>query len=146
MRKAKGGIIINVASLASKKPVIILSHYVASKYAVLGFSRSLALLPTRSALFNVANCQKALHSYVAALRTFEQWQELWTIVGLKYPKLTPMLKETLTPPKRKALRIDGLTLVVYVTGDSPESAVFLEISGGTEAVELKSELQKHIES
>ncbi len=78
--------------------------------------------------------------------TFEQWQELWTTIGLKYPKLTPMLKETLTPPKRKALRIDGLTLVIYVTGDSPESAVFLEISGGTEAVRLKDELQKHIES
>ena len=78
--------------------------------------------------------------------TFEQWQELWTTIGLRYPKLTPMLKETLTPPKRKVLRIDGLTLVVYVTGDSPESAVFLEISGGTEAVELTSELQKHIES
>jgi NAD(P)-dependent dehydrogenase (short-subunit alcohol dehydrogenase family) len=43
IKQGRGGNIVNVASLASKKPVIILSHYVASKYAVLGFSRSLAL-------------------------------------------------------------------------------------------------------
>lgn len=78
--------------------------------------------------------------------TFEQWQELWTTISLRYPKLTPVLKETLSPPKRKVLRMDGLTLVVYVTGDSPKSAVFLEVSGGTEAVILKEELQSHIKT
>ena len=78
--------------------------------------------------------------------TFEQWQDLWTTIGVRYPKLTPILKETLSPPKRKVLRIDGLTLVVYVTGDSPESSVFLEISGGSEAVKMKDELESHIKS
>jgi NAD(P)-dependent dehydrogenase (short-subunit alcohol dehydrogenase family) len=41
--KQGGGKIVNIASLAAKRPVILLAHYVASKYAVLGFSRSLAL-------------------------------------------------------------------------------------------------------
>jgi meso-butanediol dehydrogenase / (S,S)-butanediol dehydrogenase / diacetyl reductase len=43
IRQGGGGRIVNTASLAAKRPVILLSHYVASKYAVLGFSRSLAL-------------------------------------------------------------------------------------------------------
>jgi MoxR-like ATPase len=77
---------------------------------------------------------------------FEQWQDLWSTIGVMYPKLTPILKETLTPPKRKVLRIDGLTLVIYVTGDSPESSVFLEVSGGSEAVNLTEELERHIKS
>jgi MoxR-like ATPase len=77
---------------------------------------------------------------------FEQWQDLWSTIGVMFPKLTPVLKETLSPPKRKVLRIDGLTLVVYVTGDSPESSVFLEVSGGSDAVDLTKELERHIKS
>jgi acetoin reductase-like protein len=41
--QGRGGKIVNTASLAAKRPVVLLAHYVASKYAVLGFSRSLAL-------------------------------------------------------------------------------------------------------
>jgi MoxR-like ATPase len=75
---------------------------------------------------------------------FEQWQDLWSTIGVMFPKLTPVLKETLSPPKRKVLRVDGLTLVIYVTGNSPESSVFLEISGGSDAVNLTKELERHI--
>ena len=37
-----GGRIINIASVAAKKPAMLLGHYAASKYAVLGFSKTLA--------------------------------------------------------------------------------------------------------
>jgi MoxR-like ATPase len=76
--------------------------------------------------------------------TFEQWQEIWTIISLKYPKLTSILKETLSPPKRKIVRTDGLTIVIYTTGDSPDSAVFLEISGGKDVLTLKQEIEQQI--
>ncbi|MFW9910287.1 MAG: AAA family ATPase [Candidatus Thorarchaeota archaeon] len=78
--------------------------------------------------------------------TFEKWQELWTTISLKIPRMTGILKETLRPPKRKVARTDGVTLVVYVTGSSPESPVFLEISGGKEALELGKEIEKSIET
>jgi MoxR-like ATPase len=102
--------------------------------------------PNRSMLLKQVS--EALHKLTLTQfeLTFEQWQDIWSTIGMKYPKLTPVLKETLTPPKRKVLRIDGLTLVIYVTGDSPESSVFLEISGGSEAVQLKDELESHIKS
>jgi hypothetical protein len=102
--------------------------------------------PNRSMLLKQVS--EALHKLTLTQfeLTFEQWQDIWTTIGMRYPKLTPVLKETLTPPKRKVLRVDGLTLVIYVTGDSPESSVFLEISGGSEAVKLKNELEVHIKS
>jgi MoxR-like ATPase len=102
--------------------------------------------PNRSMLLKQVS--EALHKLTLTQfeLTFEQWQELWTTIGVRYPKLTPVLKETLSPPKRKVLRVDGLTLVVYVTGDSPESAVFLEISGGSEAMKLKDEVVDHLKS
>ncbi|TFG31849.1 hypothetical protein EU528_05155 [Candidatus Thorarchaeota archaeon] len=96
-------------------------------------NRSMLLKQTTDALHKLTLTQFEL--------TFEQWQDIWTTIGVSYPKLTPTLKETLSPPKRKVLRIDGLTLVIYVTGDSPESSVFLEISGGSEALKLKEELE-----
>jgi len=43
IKQGNGGKIVNVASLAAKRPAVLLSHYAASKFAVLGFSKSLAL-------------------------------------------------------------------------------------------------------
>jgi len=63
---------------------------------------------------------------------------------MRFPKMTSILKETLKPPKTKVVRTDGLMLVVYVTGDSPESAVFLEVSGGSEAISLCQEIKGHL--
>jgi len=42
MKQGDGGKIVNIASLASKRPAPLLAHYAASKFAVLGFSKSLA--------------------------------------------------------------------------------------------------------
>ncbi len=76
--------------------------------------------------------------------TFEQWQDLWTTISLKIPRMTSVLKETLKPPKRKVARTDGVTLVVYVTGSAPESSVFLEVSGGKASLELGKEIEKSL--
>ena len=102
--------------------------------------------PNRSMLLNKVS--EGLHRLTLSqfTITFEQWKDLWTNISVKFPKVTPVLKETLNPPKRKVVRTDGLTLVVYVTGDSPDSAVFLEISGGNEAVELCTEIQKQVKA
>ncbi|TFG11288.1 hypothetical protein EU537_12815 [Candidatus Thorarchaeota archaeon] len=101
-------------------------------------------LPNRAMLLRKVT--DALHSLTLSQFElgFEQWQDLWTTVSLRYPKMTSILKETLNPPKRKVLRTDDLTLVVYVTGSSPDSPVFLEVSGGPEAISLKKDIEKHL--
>ncbi|MHA2117239.1 MAG: AAA family ATPase, partial [Candidatus Thorarchaeota archaeon] len=99
-------------------------------------NRTMLLKQVSEALHRLTLTQFAL--------TFEQWQDLWTTISLQFPKLTGVLKETLEPPKRKIVRTDGLTVVVYVTGDKSDSAVFLEISGGTAALKLKEEIETQI--
>jgi NAD(P)-dependent dehydrogenase (short-subunit alcohol dehydrogenase family) len=42
LAQGSSGRIINVASIAAKRPAMLLAHYAASKYAVLGFSKTLA--------------------------------------------------------------------------------------------------------
>ena len=76
--------------------------------------------PNRSVLLN--RVSEALHRLTLSQLTlsFEQWQEVWTVISLRFPKMTSILKETLDPPKRKVVRTDGLTLVIYVTGDSAD--------------------------
>jgi MoxR-like ATPase len=102
--------------------------------------------PNRSML--IGKLSKELHKLTLTQfdLTFEQWQDLWTTISLRFPKLTTILKETLNPPKRKVIRSDGLTLVVYVTGDSAESSVFLEVSGGIDALEIKKEIESQLAS
>ncbi len=99
-------------------------------------NRNMLLKQVSEALHRLTLTQFAL--------TFEQWQDLWTTISIQFPKLTSVLKETLNPPKRKIVRTDGLTVVIYVTGDKPDSAVFLEISGGTAAMNLKREIETQI--
>jgi meso-butanediol dehydrogenase/(S,S)-butanediol dehydrogenase/diacetyl reductase len=43
IKQGGGGRIVNVSSIAGKRPAVLLSHYAASKFAVLGFSKTLAL-------------------------------------------------------------------------------------------------------
>lgn len=43
IKQGNGGKIVNVGSVASKRPAVLLAHYAASKFAVLGFSKTLAM-------------------------------------------------------------------------------------------------------
>jgi NAD(P)-dependent dehydrogenase (short-subunit alcohol dehydrogenase family) len=43
IKQGNGGKIVNISSIAGKRQAMLLSHYAASKFAVLGFSKSLAL-------------------------------------------------------------------------------------------------------
>lgn len=101
-------------------------------------------IPNRPMLIN--RVSEALHKMTLTQYelTFEEWSEMWTMISLKHPHLTQVLKETLEPPKRRVVRTDGLTVVIYVTGDSTDSRVFLEVSGGTEALELREAIEKQI--
>jgi hypothetical protein len=101
-------------------------------------------LPNKNVLLK--RITEALHRLTLSqfTLTFEQWQDLWTTVSIQFPRLTPLLKETLEPPRRKIVRSEDLTLVIYTTGSTPNSPVFLELSGGETALKLKEEITRHI--
>ncbi|KAG5331934.1 PGDH dehydrogenase, partial [Acromyrmex charruanus] len=60
----KGGLIVNVASVAGLDPVSLMPMYCASKYAVLGFSQSLANLYNKTGVRVVDKLPSLLHSNV----------------------------------------------------------------------------------
>ncbi len=101
-------------------------------------------IPNRSGL--LSRVYEVLHKLTLTqlTLTFEKWQDVWMTISMSFPKTTIILKETLKPPKRRVIRTDGLMLVVYVTGDNPESPVFLEISGGASAQKLCKAVQEQI--
>jgi NAD(P)-dependent dehydrogenase (short-subunit alcohol dehydrogenase family) len=43
IKRGEGGKIVNIASMAGKRGALYLAHYCASKFAVIGFTKSLAL-------------------------------------------------------------------------------------------------------
>ncbi len=102
--------------------------------------------PNRSMLLR--RVSEELHRLTLSRFTvsFEQWTDLWSNISIHFPKMTAILKETLEPPKRKVIRTEDLTLVIYVTGDSPDSAVFIEVSGGSSAVIVRKEVESFIKS
>jgi NAD(P)-dependent dehydrogenase (short-subunit alcohol dehydrogenase family) len=87
------GKIINTASMAAKRGIPLLAHYVASKWAVVGFSKSLALEAAKSGI--TVNCvcpgfvetgmQKREIAWEAELRNMTQEQ-----VRQEYIDLTPL--------------------------------------------------------
>jgi meso-butanediol dehydrogenase/(S,S)-butanediol dehydrogenase/diacetyl reductase len=62
IKQGKGGRIVNVASIAAKRPAMLLSHYAASKYAVLGFSKSLAQEVARHDILVNCVCPGFVHT------------------------------------------------------------------------------------
>ncbi|MBI5486707.1 MAG: PEGA domain-containing protein [Deltaproteobacteria bacterium] len=49
--------------------------------ALAEFARSLELYPTRSALFNLGMCRKALHEYRTAIAVFDEWQARYGVTA-----------------------------------------------------------------
>jgi hypothetical protein len=56
--------------------------------ALVEFQRSLELYPTRSALFDLAMCEKALHRYRASLAHFDEWAERYDAAATEEERRT----------------------------------------------------------
>jgi NAD(P)-dependent dehydrogenase (short-subunit alcohol dehydrogenase family) len=129
LKQGVGGKIVNVASIAAKRPAMLLAHYAASKYAVLGFSKTLAQEVADRGI-NV-NC--VCPGFV---RTAMQEREVKWEAGLR--GLTPeqVLEEYVqaTPLGRLEEPEDVAPVVLFLAS---EAAAFmtgqaLNIAGGTE--------------
>jgi hypothetical protein len=82
------------------------------------FQRSVDLFPTRSALFDLAMCEKALHHYRISLQRFQEWQERYSasapeeeqvLVEQEVDELVQFLGTLViaTEPAGAEIRVDG---------------------------------------
>jgi NAD(P)-dependent dehydrogenase (short-subunit alcohol dehydrogenase family) len=129
LEQGEGGRIINVASIAAKRPAMLLSHYAASKYAVLGFSKSLAQEVARHGI--LVNC--VCPGFV---RTAMQEREVGWEAKLR--GLTPEeVREeyvAATPLGRLEEAEDVAPVVLFLAGDAASfmTGQAINIAGGTE--------------
>jgi hypothetical protein len=109
--------------------------------ALLEFDRSFALHPSRSALFNRGMCQKALHRYLEAVRSFERWQAEYgdgapeaerEAVGEALAELRQFLGaiRIVVEPAGAIIAVDGLEV-----GTAP-LAVPVQVGAGRHVVEV----------
>ncbi|MBI5486538.1 MAG: PEGA domain-containing protein [Deltaproteobacteria bacterium] len=103
--------------------------------ALVEFERSLELFPTRSALFNLGMCQKALFQYVEAMATFEQFLDRYAaeataaemdLLRANIAELGTLLGEILI-----GVNVDGATVAVdgLEVGVAPLSDPVRAVSG-----------------
>jgi NAD(P)-dependent dehydrogenase (short-subunit alcohol dehydrogenase family) len=124
-----GGKIINVSSIAGKRPAMLLAHYAASKYAVLGFSKSLAQEVAQHGI--TVNC--VCPGFV---RTAMQEREVGWEAELRGMTREAVLKEYVgaTPLGRLEEAEDVAPAVLFLASDAAAfmTGQALNIAGGTE--------------
>jgi len=129
LKQGDGGRIVNLASIAAKRQAMLLSHYAASKHAVLGFSRSLAREVARHHI--LVNC--VCPGFV---RTAMQEREVGREAKLR--GLTPeeVRREYIaaTPLGRLEEPEDVAPVVLFLASDDSAfmTGQALNIAGGTE--------------
>jgi NAD(P)-dependent dehydrogenase (short-subunit alcohol dehydrogenase family) len=126
-----GGRIVNIASIAAKRPAMLLAHYAASKYAVLGFSKTLA---QEVAEHNITvNC--VCPGFV---QTAMQEREVGWEASLRGLSREQVIEEYIaaTPLGRLEKPEDVAGVVLFLASDAAAfmTGQAINIAGGTEMV------------
>ncbi|XP_039307832.1 15-hydroxyprostaglandin dehydrogenase [NAD(+)]-like [Solenopsis invicta] len=77
----KGGVIVNISSIAGLQPIFFLPMYCASKHAVLGFSQSLAKMYDKTGVRVVIMCPGATTTTLLANITNKLCTSVYAVVG-----------------------------------------------------------------
>ncbi len=124
-----GGRIVNVASIAAKRPAMLLAHYAASKYAVLGFSKTLAQEVAQHGI--TVNC--VCPGFV---RTAMQKREVGWEAKLRGLSREKVLEEYIsaTPLGRLEEPEDVASVVLFLASDDAGfmTGQAINVAGGTE--------------
>ncbi len=129
IKQGNGGKVVNIASIAAKRPAQLFSHYAASKFAVLGFSKSLASEVARYKI-NV-NCVCP-----GLVRTSMQEREIGWEAKLRGITKEDVLNKyhAAIPLGRLELPEDVSKVVLFLASDEAEymTGQALNIAGGME--------------
>ncbi|SMB98187.1 3-hydroxybutyrate dehydrogenase [Thermanaeromonas toyohensis ToBE] len=131
MIKRKQGKIINIASMAGKRGVPLLAHYAASKWAVIGFTKSLALEVAKYGI----TCNAVCPGYV---RTSMQERELvWEArlrgmtveeVKAEYIRNTPLGRLEEPEDVAKVVLFLASPAADFITGEA------IDVTGGADLI------------
>ncbi|MBN1803070.1 MAG: MoxR family ATPase [Candidatus Lokiarchaeota archaeon] len=99
-------------------------------------------IPQRPYLLNWCNRELYKQTVSNFVVHYKNWKELWADVALEFPDLDTPLKKIFEKRQTRQIRTPDLLIEVNVTGTNDDSLVNIQISGGAEAIRLRTVLDK----
>ena len=69
---------------------------------------------------------------------YSYWKEVWADIAAEFSNLDQPLKEAFSQRQTKQIRTEDILIEINVTGTQDDSLVNIQISGGSDALKLRS--------
>ncbi|MFX1481217.1 MAG: hypothetical protein ACFFCI_24315, partial [Promethearchaeota archaeon] len=94
--------------------------------------------PNRGDLIEWCNHELYKQTVTDYIIKFSYWKDVWADIASEFSDLDHPLKEAFNQRQTKQIRTEDLLLEINVTGTKEDSLVNIQISGGSEALKLRS--------
>ncbi|MFX0017785.1 MAG: AAA family ATPase [Promethearchaeota archaeon] len=94
--------------------------------------------PNRAYLINLCNQELYKQTVTDYVFKYVNRDEVWADIAAEFPNLDKPIKETLIRRQTKQIRTEDLLIEINVSGINEDSLVNIQISGGSEALKLRS--------
>ncbi len=94
--------------------------------------------PNRGDLIEWCNRELFRQTVTDYLFKYSDWKEVWADIAAEFSNLDQPLKEAFSKRQTKQIRTEDMLIEINVTGTKDESLVNIQISGGSEALRLRT--------
>ena len=98
--------------------------------------------PNRAYLINFCNQELYKQTVSNYIFKYVNNKEIWADIASEFPKLDKPLKEAFMRRQTKQIRTEDLLIEINVTGTNDDSLVNIQISGGSEALQLRKIIER----
>ena len=94
--------------------------------------------PNRADLINWCNLELYRQTVTDYIFKYLYWREIWADIAMDFPNLDTSIKDAFSKRQTKQVRTEDILIEINVTGTTDDSLINIQISGGSEALKLKS--------
>ncbi len=94
--------------------------------------------PNRGDLIEWCNLELYKQTVTDYIIKFSYWKDVWADIATEFPNLDQPFREAFSQRQTKQIRTEDLLIEINVTGTNEDSLVNIQISGGSEALKLRS--------
>ncbi len=94
--------------------------------------------PNRGDLIESCNRELYKQTVTDYIIKYSYWKEIWADIAAEFSNLDQPIREAFNQRQTKQIRTEDLLIEINVTGTNDDSLVNIQISGGSEALKLRS--------
>ena len=98
--------------------------------------------PNRGDLIEWCNRELYKQTVTDYIIKFSYWKDIWADIAAEFSDLDQPLKDAFSQRQTKQIRTEDLLIEINVTGTNEDSLVNIQISGGSQALKLRSLMDK----